>query len=306
MGLFRRVPRSSGWDDDVPGLAALANARGWERTDALPVDQRLTDLLHRSLWTLYDRPFTRLTLGGAGVDSGTSFNNVYHATDDAQPLVVANGWANIGPTKDMRLHEMRGVAVCAVELTSLSPVFVVQPRSLPPVDRYPTVLTGDADFDDRFLVAMVAGLDPAALADDVRRRIATHDDWLLVGHDRWLACVSRGAFESADEVSGRVDEMLSMVAAFPTSVLPTQVDHSVDDLARRIRSLHSAEDAITFIAQLSADDRDRLARSGTPLAAFSDVASRDEAIARFGELDTAQRMQLLAMFQRRNDNDAPS
>jgi hypothetical protein len=305
MGLFRRQSRSSGWDDEVPDLAALATARGWTPAAHPPFDRRLADLVHRSTWILYDRPFTRLTQNSSGGDA-TVFNNAYDAPTGGRRLFVANAWTNIGPQELVRTHEMKGVALCAVELTSLSPLFVVQPRPLPPVDHYPLVSTGDADFDRRFVVALVAGLDPNTLTEGVRQRIGAHDDWLFVGHDSWLACVSQGAFESADEVSRRVDDLLGIVDAFSETVLPKTVDHSVDDLAHRIRQLHSPEDAITFIEQLSPADRERLAHSNTPLAAFSDVSSRDEVIARFGTLDTAQRMALLAMFKRDDDGNAAS
>jgi hypothetical protein len=303
MGLFRRQARSSGWDDEVPDLAALAAARGWTSTADPPFGRRLADLVHRSTWILYDRPFTRLTQNSSGGDA-TVFNNAYDAPTDGRRLFVANAWTNIGPQELVRTHEMKGVALCAVELTSLSPIFLVQPRPRPPVDHYPTVSTGDADFDRRFMVALVPGLDPSALPEGVRERIGAHDDWVFVGHDSWLACISQGGFESADEVSRRFDEMLGIIGAFPETVLPKTVDHSVDDFAYRIRQLHSPEDAITFIEQLTPDDRERLAQSNTPLAAFSDVGSRDEVIARFGTLDTAQRMALLSMFKRDDDGGA--
>jgi hypothetical protein len=45
-------------------------------------------------------------------------------------------------------------------------------------------------------------------------------------------------------------------------------------------------------------ERERLARSDTPLATFADVRTPEEAIARFGSLPEGQRMQVLAMFTR--------
>ena len=58
------------------------------------------------------------------------------------------------------------------------------------------------------------------------------------------------------------------------------------------------EDAIAFLQGLTPDERERLARSDTPLAAFADVRTPEEAMARFGSLPEARRMQLLAMFAR--------
>ena len=48
---------------------------------------------------------------------------------------------------------------------------------------------------------------------------------------------------------------------------------------------------------------ERLARSDTPLAAFADVRTPEEAMARFGSLPESQRMQLLAMFMRVDGSD---
>ena len=44
-----------------------------------------------------------------------------------------------------------------------------------------------------------------------------------------------------------------------------------------------------FLEQLSPDDRQRLAQSNTPLAAFADVATPEQAIARLESLDMPQR-----------------
>ena len=86
--------------------------------------------------------------------------------------------------------------------------------------------------------------------------------------------------------------------AFPAALMPTQIDRSVDDLAARIDKIESVEDALAFLQQLTPDDRQRLAESNTPLAAFADVRTPEEAMARLESLDVQHRMQLLAMFQR--------
>jgi len=132
----------------------------------------------------------------------------------------------------------------------------------------------------------------------VQQRIMVHDDWAFVGDDRWLACVSRGPFESADDVSRRLDEVMGIVHAFPRSVVPEQVDHSVDDLAARIDRISTVEDALAFLQQLSPEYRQRLAQSNTPLAPFADVTTPEQAMTRLESLDVQQRMQLMAMFQR--------
>ena len=98
--------------------------------------------------------------------------------------------------------------------------------------------------------------------------------------------------------SSRVTEVLDIVTAIPGSVMPSQVDHSADELVARISRLDDVNDAIAFLQGLTTDERDRLARSDTPLAAFADVRTPEEALARFGALPEAQRMQVLAMFNR--------
>jgi hypothetical protein len=91
------------------------------------------------------------------------------------------------------------------------------------------------------------------------------------------------------------------VHALPSSIVPTEIDRSVDDLAARIDKISTVEEALTFLQELSPDDRQRLAQSDTPLAAFADVTTPEEAMARLDSLDVPQRMKLLAMFQRLDD-----
>ena len=137
----------------------------------------------------------------------------------------------------------------------------------------------------------------------VRQRISAHDDWAFAGHDSWLVCVSREAFKSADEVKRRVDEVVGLVAAFPRSVLPARVDHSVDDLAQRIRQLHSADDAIVFLEHLTPDERDRLARSDTPLAGFSTSEHATKQLLGSGHSTYPSGCGSLAMFKRDDGTD---
>jgi len=114
-------------------------------------------------------------------------------------------------------------------------------------------------------------------------------------------CVGKDPFEPADDVTHRLDEVFDLVRALPESIVPAQIDRSVDDLAVRIEKISSVEEALTFLEQLSPDDRQRLASSSTPLAPFADVKTPDEAMARLESLDMPQRMQLLGMFQRLDD-----
>jgi hypothetical protein len=84
-------------------------------------------------------------------------------------------------------------------------------------------------------------------------------------------------------------------------VLPDHVDHSEDDLVARISQLTSLEDAMAMLQQLTPAERERLARSDTPLAALADVRTPQEAMARFKALDPQRKMQLITMFMRVKD-----
>ena len=141
------------------------------------------------------------------------------------------------------------------------------------------------------------GIGPGLLTEDVRQRIAVRDDWLFLGDDDWFACIGRDPFHDADEITRRLDEVLEIVGAMPPSLVPARIDHSVDDLAARIERISTVEEALAFLQQLSDGDRQRLAQSDTPLAAFADVRTPDEAMERLQTLDVADRMKLLGMFQ---------
>ncbi|HEY8043498.1 MAG TPA: hypothetical protein VIF35_04495 [Streptosporangiaceae bacterium] len=53
---------------------------------------------------------------------------------------------------------------------------------------------------------------------------------------------------------------------------------------------------------LTPDERDRLARSDSPLAALADVRTPQEAMVRLGALDPHRKMQVMAMFMRVKDS----
>jgi hypothetical protein len=303
MGLFKRRPSSSTSASStsttqVPGLADLAASRGWQSVAGAPLGSRFTDAIHRAAWMLYDRQYTAV-YDPTSVEHRTLFEDAYRGQLDDRGVAVANAWTNIGPQDLVKLHQMMGLAVCAVELASLSPIVLLQPRGLSPVATHlPSTSTGNADFDDRYVLTLSPLVDAAVMTPEIQQRIGAHDDWAFLGEDNWIACASRGPFESADDVSRRLDEVLGIVTAFPASIVPTHVDHSADDLAARIKSIATIEEAIAFLQALSADDRERLARSDTPLARFSDVTTPEQAIARFETLDMNERAQLLAMFER--------
>jgi hypothetical protein len=196
------------------------------------------------------------------------------------------------------------VAVCAVELATIAPGTIVQPHRVARIMVWGGTETGNPAFDDQFRVNTTdAGFIRQILTPDVQQRIMMRDDWVFWLGNYMFACVAKGRFRSVGDVSSRVTEVLGIVTAIPGSVLPSQVDHSADDLMARIGRLDGVEDAIAFLQDLTPADRERLAQSDTPLAAFADVRTPEEAMARFGSLPESQRMQLLAMFMRVEGSD---
>ena len=95
--------------------------------------------------------------------------------------------------------------------------------------------------------------------------------------------------------------MTGLVGAIPSTVMPVSVDDSVDDLVARIDKINTVEDALALLESLTPADRERLAKSDTPLAAFADVRTPDEAMERLQSLPIDKRMQVLALFQRVED-----
>ena len=163
--------------------------------------------------------------------------------------------------------------------------------------------TGDPAFDERLAVAALpdAGQQMQVLTPDLRQLIMARDDWVFRAARYLLGCVGKGPFGSVNEVTQRIGEVLAIVAAIPASVLPDHVDHSEDDLIARIGQQTSIEDAMAMLQQLTPEERDRLARSDTPLAALADVRTPQEAMARFKTMDPQRKMQLIAMFMRVGD-----
>jgi hypothetical protein len=300
MALFKRRLPTSRSSTDQAALAELAQSRGWQPIDGVPFDGGVTRNLWRLNFALYGQ---REPIGDGGADivapRDSSYHESYAGTVDGRRIVVTNHQTNIA---QLRVYDFESVAVCAVELGTIAPIMLVQPRAVPFIARVITPTpTGDQEFDDRFATVLAPTVTPQVLTDEVRRRVMAHDDWAFLGDDDWLICASKGRYESADAVSRRIDEVMGIVHAFPTSIVPRNVDRSVDDLAARIEKISTIDEALSFLEQLSADDRERLANSDTPLAAFADVTTPDQAMARLESLDMPQRMQLLGMFQRLDD-----
>jgi hypothetical protein len=237
-------------------------------------------------------------------NSGTHFRDAFRGSVDGRMVTVANAWTYLIPPGVRRDPEFGGVGACAVELPSTLPILCVQPRRIHPVLGMHATPTGNPGFDQRFIVNTAAALGDArqVLTPEVQQRIMARDDWVFCAERYLLGCFSRGPFHSLDEATQRLCEVLAIVAAIPASVLPDHVDHSQDDLVDRISRLTSVEDALAFLQGLTPGERERLAQSDTPLAAFADVRTPEEAMARFQSLGQGQRMQLITMFAQVRDN----
>jgi hypothetical protein len=308
MALFRRRPHESASGPDreprpgadavqVPGLAAAAGTRGWQRVTAeVPIDSQLAAQVHQLAWILHGVQFSSDQLDATSVEHRTIYRQVWAGTADPHRFVVANAWTDIGP-RLTKFHDYQAISVCVVDRCTLPPFLVVQ-RHLPwPDRRVLPEATGDPGFDGRLSAAFpLPGTGEALLTAEVRRRLLAHDDWAFVSMSGSLLCAGIGPFGTVDSVTARVDEVLGLVAAFAGSVAPPASDPAAGLIARfgRITSL---EEAGTVLVGLSPSDRAALARSGTPLAAFADVRTQEQALQRFLSLSLTEKMRLYALMQ---------
>jgi len=286
-----------------PGLREQAAAQGWQPVTGPPFGHDLVDGIHDITRAMYGA--SRLLDANPQRRIGdTTFSDAFRADIDGRTVIVANAHTYIDPGLFQAGRFSPDAAVCAVELATIAPGTIVQPHRVARIMMWGGTETGNPAFDDQFQVNTIdAGFTRQILTPDVQQRIMMRDDWVFWLGNYMLACVAKGKFRSVDDVSGRATEVLGIVAAIPDSVLPSQVDHSADDLMARIGRLDGVEDAIAFLQDLTPADRERLARSDTPLAAFADVRTPEEAMTRFGSLPESQRMQLLAMFMRVEGSD---
>jgi hypothetical protein len=299
MPLFgrRRPPPAPVVPPGLPSLAEQAAAQGWQPVAGPPFHHHAVDGIHDITRAMYGAPrqadTTQRTVGD------TTFGDALRVSTGGRTVIVANAHTYIDPALFQAGHFHPDVAVCAVELATIVPPAIVQPYRIPQIRLLGRTETGNRAFDDQFRVnATDAGFIRQVLTRGVQQRIMMRDDWVFWLGEYLFACVAKGKFRSLDEMSSRVTEVLDIVTAIPGPVMPSQVDHSADDLVARIGRLDDVDDAIAFLQGLTPDERERLARSDTPLAAFADVRTPEEALARFGALPEAQRMQVLAMFNR--------
>jgi len=230
----------------------------------------------------------------------TRYGDSFRTSIDGRTVVVTNAVTVI----EAVLSEggrASPVGVCAAELPAVVLPLCVQSRRFQRIVNMPDVPTGNPAFDSMYRINgspdFVRGLTPP-----VQQRIMARDDWVFWIESYLFACVTKGAFRSPDEAMQRVSDVLGILTAIPESVLPRQVDHSQDNLVAQISQLNSVEDAMAWLQGLSDADRQRLAQSNTPLAAFADVRTPQEAISKFESLDQQRRLQLLAIFMRVTGN----
>jgi hypothetical protein len=305
MGLFGRHRRGSSdaiTGADRPTRAALADEvtrAGWEPVAAPVFDSGRTDLFARCARALHGAGPGPISTGRSGVP-GPHVDDAFRRSVDGREVVVANIWVDIDPSLwGDRPQDFHGASICSVELPSVPSFVVVQPRSVRKVTHIVWTPTGDAAFDAGWLVSEAPALGPSVLTPAVRSLVSAHDDWVFLGGAPYLTCVGFLAFTSAPEMQRRAEQLLAIVAAFPSDApVAAAVDHSQDGLAARIARLDSIEDGLAFLQSLTPADRASLAASNTPLAVFADVTTPEEAMARFESLDPAHRLAVLTMFQR--------
>ena len=277
MWLLRRR-RGGNSGDDLPtpvGLAEFAQANRWEARGDQPFDGHLEQGVHRVTCAIYRVPAST-ALSGVRVGN-TIFRDSHRTTVEGRAVIVSNGWTNIQTEVQHAPQHWRGVSVCAAELASMLPVARVSPRDKGAALGVSPDPTGTAGFDQRFVVSASPDGARQVLTRPVQEQIMARDDWFFWVERYLFGCICPGAFTSVDEVRERIDTVLGIIAAVPTSVLPDHVDHSANDLIARISRLTSLEEAMAMLQQLTPADRDQLAKSDTPLAAFADVRSPQEA-----------------------------
>ncbi len=282
----------------VEGLGALAASRGWQRVrDEEPVGSEFAGQVHRLAWILYGIPFSSDLLNATSAEHRTIYREAWAGSADGHRFLVANAWTNIGPRR-LKFYDHQAIAVCVVERCNMVPLWI-QPRRLPWTDRHVAASpTGDPHFDDRCSAAFpLPGTGPVLLTAEVRQRLLAHDDWAFVSMSGSLLCASTGPYVTVDSVTSRVEEVLGLIAAIAHAAVPQVSDPATADLIARVGRISSLEEAAAFVVGLNPAERDLLARSGTPLAAFAQDTTPEQAAERFMSLSLTEKMRLYAMMQ---------
>ncbi len=301
MPLFRRH-RDATDEEDSPEVARFAGGptAGFEPASDDVFDDQLEPAV-RETARVEHGVAAKPTAQGGGLPTSyrMGFEHVFRADRDGREILVANGRFHPNPGLVSSRVGLRRVAVCVVELPSAMALGSVQPRSYRHeiLRHWPECPTGNPGFDEHFRVRAGSLGGQFELPAAVQGLVMARNDWIFLVQATRFICVTPEPFSSIDEMVQRVDQVMAIVAAFPTTMLAARVDHSGDDLLRRIAELDSVEDAIAFLQEVTPADRERLAQSNSPLAAFADVTTPDQIMERFQSLEQAQQLQLLAMFE---------
>jgi hypothetical protein len=296
MALFRRRAEPATAFDEVPGLAGAVGGRGMRPAGEKPFDARTEGTIRRVSRTLHGlraRPL-RPQMGIAPM----FFTDVFRGTIDDREVTVANVHTpteTMDPTVAAHVHL---TSLVAMEMATILPIEGIEPRQRESAFDGPDVPTADPAFDERFRVAALVGSGSDLLTTEIRRLIRTRDERTLACVDTTLLSIAKEPFVTSDDPLHAIDEVLAIVRALPASIVPATIDHSVDDLFVRMDNLHSVDEAIVFLGELSDDDRKRLAASPTPLARFAQVRTPDEITTLFLSLPEADRLAILAMFHK--------
>src|SRR5262249_9954344 len=149
VSLFKRrapAPSSSTEEPEPWDLADLARSRGWAPIEGAPFDGGVTSNLWRLNFALYGLPGPH----GVGVAHSpgprpSSDHQSYRGTVEDRRIVVTNHQTNIALLES---YDFKSVAVCAIELGTIAPIVLVEPRGVPSIARQLTrVPTGDPQFD---------------------------------------------------------------------------------------------------------------------------------------------------------------
>ena len=248
MSLFKRHRSTESGEQPAevpspPGLAEHAASQGWQPAAERPFDGHLEDAVHEITRVMYGAPRDllvdqRLRIGD------TVFRDAFRAGVDGRGVVVANGWTNIQTEVRYSPDHWRGVAVCAAELPSMLMLEAIHPRRFPGLVHARPVATGNPEFDERFVVTGPPEGVGEVLTPEVQRRVMARDDWSFRAERYLFGCVSKGPFDSVAEIDQRIEDVLGIIAAIPSTVIPDHVDHSADDIIARIDRLTSVEEAM--------------------------------------------------------------
>jgi hypothetical protein len=301
MSLFRRrraTPEAPA-RSTVPGLEEAAAARGFQPATTPVFDDDLHRRIHEISRVLYGVTPKYDTFGTDLKAPGMNVLDAFRGTVDGRQVTFANAWSPVEGTF-RATGRPEGTSVVVVELSTVLTLQGVEPPLKFSAFKGHDQPTGNAEFDRAYHVWMmgIPGAPVDLITTDVQHQILVRYDWTLAVEGTNLVFVGTGAFDTPAAAMRGVDEALAVVHALPASIAPDQVDHSFDDLLRRIDQLHSVEDGIAFLGTITDEERQQLAHSGTPLAAFADVRTPDEIGARFMDLDVNTRLQVMAMFQK--------